>query len=165
MRVVIVGCGRVGATLARQMAGEGHDVTIIDQTSDAFRRLGTKFKGTRLVGPGTDVDVLRRAGIESADVFVAVTDGDNRNIMATQIAKNVFDVPKVLTRLYDPNRAQAYQELGIETICTTSIATGLLHDMALGRSEQTLLEDVLGYLHAPSTVDAAGPATGAGNGH
>ncbi len=154
MKVVILGCGRVGAALAKQMAGEGHDVTIIDRDTGAFRRLGTRFKGTKIVGPGTDVDVLRRAGVEGADAFFSVTDGDNRNIMAAQIAKNVFNVPRVLTRLYDPNRAQAYQEMGIQTICTTAIATGLLHDMALGVSDG----DLLRYLRAPgAAVDALTP--------
>lgn len=151
MKVVILGCGRVGAALAKQMAGEGHDVTIIDRDTGAFRRLGTRFKGTKIVGPGTDVDVLRRAGVEGADAFFSVTDGDNRNIMAAQIAKNVFNVPRVLTRLYDPNRAQAYQEMGIQTICTTAIATGLLHDMALGAPD----DDLLRYLREPgAAVDA-----------
>lgn len=148
MKVVILGCGRVGAALAKKMAGEGHDVTIIDRDTGAFRRLGTRFKGTKVVGPGTDVDVLRRAGVEGADAFFSVTDGDNRNIMAAQIAKNVFNVPRVLTRLYDPNRAQAYQEMGIQTICTTAIATGLLHDMALGVPDG----DLLRYLREPGTV-------------
>lgn len=140
MRIIILGCGRVGSTLAKIMAGEGHDVTVIDQTSDAFRRLGAKFRGTRLVGSGTDADVLRRAGIEEADVFASVTDGDNRNIMAAQLAKTVFGVPKVLTRLYDPIRAQAYGEMGIHTICTTTIAAGLMHDMALDRPAEELLK-------------------------
>ena len=148
MKVVILGCGRVGAGLAKQMADEGHDVTIIDRDTGAFRRLGTRFKGTKIVGPGTDVDVLRRAGVEGADAFFSVTDGDNRNIMAAQIAKNVFNVPRVLTRLYDPNRAQAYQEMGIQTICTTAIATGLLHDMALGKTDS----DLLRYLREPAAV-------------
>lgn len=132
MRMIILGCGRVGATLARMMADDNHDVTVIDQTSDAFRRLGTKFKGARIVGPGTDLDVLRRAGIEAADVFVSVTQGDNTNIMAAQIAKSVFKVPKVMTRLYDPIRAEAYQQMGIQTICTTTIAANLMRDSALG---------------------------------
>jgi trk system potassium uptake protein TrkA len=83
------------------------------------------------------VDTLRQAGIEGADVFVSVTDGDNRNIMAAQIAKNVFNVPRVMTRLYDPNRAQAYQEMGIDTICTTTIAAGLLRDMAFAGSAES----------------------------
>jgi trk system potassium uptake protein TrkA len=164
MKVVILGCGRVGAALAKQMAGEGHDVTIIDRDTGAFRRLGPRFKGTKIVGPGTDIDVLRRAGVEGADAFFSVTDGDNRNIMAAQIAKNVFNVPRVLTRLYDPNRAQAYQEMGIQTICTTAIATGLLHDMALGKSDDDLLRR---YLREPGaavdalTTPAAGAATAA----
>ena len=133
MRVVILGCGRVGSTLAKIMAEGEHDVIVIDQTSESFRRLGTRFPGTRVVGPGTDVDVLRRAGIESADLFVSVTQGDNTNIMAAQIAREVFKVPKVLTRIYDPIRAQAYREMGIHTICTTTIAAGLMRDLALDR--------------------------------
>jgi trk system potassium uptake protein TrkA len=115
------------------MAEEEHEVTIIDQTSEAFRRLGSRYRGTRIVGQGTDPDVLKRAGIESADVFVSVTDGDNRNIMAAQMAKDVFKVPRVLTRIYDPIRAAAYQEMGINTICTTTIAASLMHDIALER--------------------------------
>ncbi len=157
MRVIIVGCGRVGSTLARMLSEEGHDVTVVDQTSDAFRRLGAKFKGTRLVGPGTDVAVLKRAGIEHADVFVSVTDGDNRNIMAAQIAKTVFNVPRVLTRIYDPSRAAAYREMGIQTICTTMIAANLIYDGAHERPIDALLND----LHEPhaqkkKAVTAAG---------
>ena len=147
MNVIILGCGRVGSTLAKQLSAEEHEVTIIDETSDAFRRLGSKFKGTRLVGPGTDMDVLRRAGIESADVFVSVTQGDNTNIMAAQIAKEVFSVPRVLTRIYDPIRAEAYQQIGIHTICTTVIAAGLLHDIALERP----VGDLLAYRTQPGT--------------
>lgn len=143
MQVLILGCGRVGSTLAKMMAAEGHDVTIIDQTSEAFRRLGSKFAGTRIVGPGTDVDVLRRAGIESADVFVSVTQGDNTNIMAAQIAHTVFKVPKVLTRIYDPSRAEAYGEMGIHTICTTTLAAGLLQNLALDRPAEETVRGLL----------------------
>jgi len=131
-KIVILGCGRVGSTLAKQMAGDGHDVTVIDQTSDAFRRLGTKFKGQRLVGSGLDQDLLRRAGLEQAGVFVAVTQGDNTNIMAAQIAREVFGIARVVARIYDPIRAQAYREMGITTLCTTTLAAGLIHDAALG---------------------------------
>jgi len=127
MNIVILGCGRVGSTLARHLANEGHRVTIIDRSSDAFRRLGTKFKGQKVVGTGLDQDTLRKAGIEDADAFVAVTQGDNTNIMAAQIAQNVFSIKKVLTRLYDPIRAEAYRELGIDTICTTTLVSGLFH--------------------------------------
>jgi trk system potassium uptake protein TrkA len=128
MNVVILGCGRVGSTFARLMYRDGHNVTIIDLQSEAFRRLGTKFRGNRIVGNGIDEDVLKRAGIESAQVFIAVTQGDNRNIMAAQIAQHVFHVPKVIARIYDPVRADRYRQLGIVTLCTTTIASGLLRD-------------------------------------
>ena len=128
MNILILGCGRVGSTLARMMYRDGHNVTIIDLQSEAFRRLGTKFKGNRIVGNGIDEDVLRRAGIEQADVFVAATQGDNRNIMTAQIARHLFNVPKVIARIYDPIRADRYRQLGIVTLCTTTIASGLLRD-------------------------------------
>jgi trk system potassium uptake protein TrkA len=128
MNIVILGCGRVGSTLARMMYRDGHAITIIDQDSGAFRRLGTKFKGNRIVGNGIDEDVMRRAGIESANVFIAATQGDNRNIMAAQIARHVFGVGTVIARIYDPVRADRYRELGIVTLCTTTIASGLMRD-------------------------------------
>ena len=130
VNIVILGCGRVGSSFARLMYREGHNVTIVDMQSEAFRRLGTKFKGNRIVGNGTDEDVLRRAGIEKADLFFAATQGDNRNIMGAQIAKHVFDVPQVIARIYDPIRADRYRQLGITTLCTTTIAAGLLRDLA-----------------------------------
>lgn len=140
IKIVILGCGRVGSTLAKQMSSEGHDVTVLDQTSDAFRRLGTKFRGQRLVGSGLDQDLLQRAGLENAVAFVAVTQGDNTNIMAAQIAREVFSVGKVIARIYDPIRAQAYREMGITTLCTTTLAAGLIHDAALGGGEDDLLQ-------------------------
>ena len=140
IKIVILGCGRVGSTLAKQMSSEGHDVTVLDQTSEAFRRLGTKFRGQRLVGSGLDQDLLRRAGLENAGVFVAVTQGDNTNIMAAQIAREVFEVGKVVARIYDPIRAQAYRELGITTLCTTTLAAGLIHNAALGGGGDDLLQ-------------------------
>jgi trk system potassium uptake protein TrkA len=128
MNIVILGCGRVGSTFARLMYRDGHAVTIIDLQSEAFRRLGTKYKGSRIVGNGIDEDVLKRAGIEQANVFVAVTQGDNRNIMAAQIARHVYNVPRVIARIYDPVRADRYRQLGIVTLCTTTIASGLMRD-------------------------------------
>jgi trk system potassium uptake protein TrkA len=130
MNVVILGCGRVGSTLARMMYKDGHTVTVIDLQSEAFRRLGTKYKGQRIVGNGIDEDVLRRAGITHADIFVAVSQGDNRNIMAAQIARHVFGVERVVARIYDPIRADRYRQLGIVTLCTTTIASGLIRDFA-----------------------------------
>lgn len=140
MNIVILGCGRVGSTFARLMYKDGHQVTIIDIQSEAFRRLGSKYKGGRIIGNGIDEDVLKRAGIEKAQVFVAVTQGDNRNIMAAQIARHVFNVPKVVARIYDPIRADRYRQLGIVTLCTTTIASGLLRDF-IGDGEWGLAKD------------------------
>jgi len=133
MKVVILGCGRVGSTLARMLSREGHDVSIIDWKPEAFRRLGTRFKGQTIHGNGVDSDVLRHAGIENADAFVAVTNGDNTNIMSVQIAKVIFSVSTAVARIYDPIRAYAYRELGIDTICSTSIVAGLMEDFLLGK--------------------------------
>ena len=133
MTVLILGCGRVGSSLARMLSRDGNDVSIVDWKPDAFRRLGTKFKGQTIYGDGIDSDVLRRAGIEKADAFVAVTNGDNTNIMSVQIAKVIFSVPRAVARIYDPIRAFAYRELGIDTICSTSIVAGLMGDFLLGK--------------------------------
>ncbi len=132
MKVIILGCGRIGSTLARSLFREGNDVTIIDKKSEAFSRLGPDFGGAMVVGNGVDDAVLRKAGIEKAQAFVAVTNGDNTNIMSVQIAKVKFNVPKVVTRIYDPIRACAYRELGIETICTTMIGARLIKDYVMG---------------------------------
>lgn len=119
MRIVILGCGRVGAYLARMLAAEGHQVTVIDRNSAAFARLGADFAGDLVIGTGIDEDVLRRAGIEQAEAFVAVTNGDNTNVMAAQLARDVFGVPRVICRIYDPLREEIYRGLGLETICPT----------------------------------------------
>jgi trk system potassium uptake protein TrkA len=126
MKVLIVGCGRVGSSLARELDQAGHQVTIIDERVAAFSRLGEGFKGEAVVGTGIDESVLRRAGIESADCFASVTNGDNRNIMAAQIAKVVFNVPRVITRIYDPIREEVYRELGLETVCSTRIVSDIM---------------------------------------
>lgn len=132
MKLIILGCGRVGSMLASTMDANGHDVTVIDRNSDAFRRLGDGFKGKTLVGEGVDEDVLKRAGIESADAFCATTEGDNRNIMASQVVKSVFNVPKVITRIYDPIRERAYHELGLETVCPTVMGANAIREMLEG---------------------------------
>lgn len=133
MRVIILGCGRVGSTLATMLDAEGHDVTILDLNSDQFRRLGSDFKGTAMVGTGIDEDVLRRAGIEQADAFIAVTNGDNTNIMSSQIARVVFKVPKVITRIYDPVRQDTYRGLGLETICPTILGAQTIKNALEGK--------------------------------
>ena len=129
MKVVIMGCGRVGAQLAIALDREGNDVTILDLRSDAFsRRLPADFRGRAIVGNGIDVDVLRRAGLDSADAFVAVTQGDNRNVMAAQVAQHLFSVKKVVCRIYDPIREEIYRTLGIQTISPTMVGAQLLKE-------------------------------------
>jgi trk system potassium uptake protein len=132
VKVVILGCGRVGATLASRLEQAGHNVVVIDTSSDAFQRLDSKFKGERIQGNGVDEEVLRRAGTESADAFAAVTNGDNRNIMASQIAKEIFHVKRVICRIYDPLRQKTYEELGLETFSPTILGANVLFDALTG---------------------------------
>jgi trk system potassium uptake protein TrkA len=121
MKIVIVGCGRVGASAAEVWDAAGHEVIVIDQATSAFDRLPSGFGGTAIRGDGTDEDVLRRAGAEGADVFLAVTEGDNRNVMSAQVATEALGVPKVIAKINDPLRAAAYAELGIATLCRTGL--------------------------------------------
>ena len=132
MKLVIVGCGRVGAMVARMMSEAGHDVTVVDLNRYAFNRLGQDFKGQMVLGNGIDEDVLRRAGIEKADGFASLTNGDNRNIMAAQIAREIFKVPMVVTRIYDPIREDVYRELGLNTISPTLAGAKQIHTMLKG---------------------------------
>ena len=134
MKIVILGCGRVGATLATNMDKAGHKVSIIDTNADSFQRLDPTFHGEKHVGNGIDEEVLKRAGIETADAFAAVTNGDNRNIMASQIAKEIFHIKKVVCRIYDPLRQSTYNELGLETFCPTVIGSDILFK-ALNKSQ------------------------------
>jgi len=121
VKIVIVGCGRVGASAAEIWDGAGHEVIVLDVSTRAFERLPSSFGGDALRGDGTDEDVLRRAGIEGADIFLAMTEGDNRNVMAAQLAVEAFKVPRVIAKINDPVRAAAYAELGIATLCRTGL--------------------------------------------
>ena len=123
-----MGCGRVGAQLAGLLDADGHEITILDTDAYSFRRLSPDFGGTALIGNGIDVEALKRAGIEKADAFVALTQGDNRNVMATQIAKRIFKVPKTICRIYDPLRQELYNTLGIETFSPTTIFAQLVKE-------------------------------------
>ncbi|GAA4611683.1 TrkA family potassium uptake protein [Actinoallomurus liliacearum] len=118
MHIVIMGCGRVGSTLAHILEDKGHTVAIIDQSPEAFRRLRGGFKGRRITGFGFDRDVLVEAGIEQASAFVAVSSGDNSNIISARVARETFGVENVVARIYDPRRAEVYQRLGIPTVAT-----------------------------------------------
>ena len=127
MKAVVVGCGRVGASVADELDRAGWQVLIIDLKSAAFDRLPATFGGTALRGDGTDEDVLRRAGAENADLFLALTEGDNRNIMAAQLGIEALAARKTVAKVNDPVRAEAYAHLGIATLCRTNLmATQIL---------------------------------------
>ena len=128
MNVVIMGCGRVGSELAAILDREGHQVTVLDIDPDSFSQLPSDFRGSVVVGNGIDQDVLRRVGVAAADAFVAVTPGDNRNVMASQMAKHLFGVRKVVCRIFDPIREEMYRNLGMETIGPTRVVAGLLKE-------------------------------------
>jgi trk system potassium uptake protein TrkA len=123
-----MGCGRVGARVASLLDHSGNAITVIDTDSRAFRRLAAGFGGETVIGTGIDEDVLRKAGIEGADAFIAVTNGDNRNIMAAQVARLIFEVPMVVCRIYDPVREDTYRRLGLTTVCPTTTISAIVLD-------------------------------------
>jgi trk system potassium uptake protein TrkA len=137
MRVVVLGCGRVGAYLANMLVEEGHQVCVIDRNPEAFKRLGDRFPGKLVLGTGIDEEVLLRAGIEQADAFVAVTNGDNTNVMAAQVARELFGVQCVISRIYDPIRTEVYRELGLETFCPTILGAKVIHDALMSANSRT----------------------------
>jgi trk system potassium uptake protein len=122
MRAIVVGCGRVGSTVAKTLAEEGWDVTAVDESESALARLGERWRGGFVVGHGMDVPTLRQAGIESADAVVVATDGDNTNIVVAQIAQKMFEVDTVVVRLLDPARADFYAARGLDVVCPTKTA-------------------------------------------
>ena len=130
-----MGCGRVGARVASLLDHTGNDVTVIDVDSRAFQRLPATFGGDTIIGTGIDEDVLRRAGIEDADAFIAVSNGDNRNIMAAQVARLVFNVPEVVCRIYDPVREDTYRRLGLTTVCPTTTISAMILDSVMRASD------------------------------
>src|SRR5919108_170007 len=128
MKALIIGCGRVGSTVAKRLAAEGWDVTAVDENESALSRLGEDWSGGFVVGHGMDTNVLREAGIEEADAVVVATDGDNTNIVIGQVAQKRFDVQCVVVRVLDPARADFYRELGLRTVCPTKTAIEVLTD-------------------------------------
>jgi trk/ktr system potassium uptake protein len=126
MRVVVIGCGRVGSAVAKQLAGEGWDVTAVDEDEEALARLGAGWKGGFVVGHAMDTKVLERAGSESADAAVVATSGDNTNIVVAQIAQKRYGIGCVVVRVLDPRRAAFYAKLGLHTVCPTQIAISSL---------------------------------------
>jgi trk system potassium uptake protein TrkA len=137
MRVIIVGCGRVGARTAVELDQRGDHVTLIDIEQRSFSRLPSTFGGVTVRGSGTDEDILRGAGAEMADLLISLTEGDNRNVMAAQLGKHVFGIPRVIAKINDAVRADAYRSLGLETICRTVILADALVTAAAEGAEAT----------------------------
>jgi trk system potassium uptake protein TrkA len=137
MRVIIVGCGRVGAWVAAELDRRGEHVTVIEVNARGFNRLPSNFKGETVRGSGTDEDVMRSAGAEQADLLMALTEGDNRNGLAAQLGKHIFGVPRVIAKVNDPLRSEAYRALGIETISRTTILGNALVTAAIEGAEAT----------------------------
>jgi trk system potassium uptake protein TrkA len=142
MNVVIMGCGRTGARVASLLDRQGHHVTVVDLRTSAFRILPDDFRGDTVIGTGVDEDVLRIAGIERADSFVAVSENDNRNIMAGQVARTIFKVPHVIMRIYDPIREDTYRRMGYATVCPTTTISAMILNQVLPASNGTIGEDL-----------------------
>ena len=135
MKIVIMGCGRVGARLARIFDREGHDVSVVDLNASSFARLGEDFRGQTVAGTGIDEDVLKSLGIEHADIFLAVTNRDNSNFMAAQIARISFRVPRVIARIYEPDREETFHQLGLDTICPTTLISNRIYEAVSSNAE------------------------------
>ena len=151
MNIMIVGCGRVGSQLALLLSQEGHNVTIIDKNPEAFKRLGGSFNGLTATGTGFNEELLRELKIDKQDAFVSVTSGDNTNLMATQIAKKIFQVPRVIARVYDPKRADIYRKLGLDVISGTTLVAAMIRDKIIENRFTSYLLDTgeLGVIEIP----------------
>lgn len=125
-----MGCGRLGSTLAQELDREGHQVTVIDIDAAAFNWLEDEFRGSTIVGAGEDIEVQLAAGVPRADIFLALANGDNRNAMAVQVAKHIHDAPRVVARIYDPERAEVYRQLGINVVNPTTILDQMVRTAA-----------------------------------
>lgn len=158
MYIIIVGCGRVGSELAKLLSSEGHDVVVIDKSPFSFERLGDTFNGLTLAGNGFDLSLLKQAGIEKSDAFCAVTNGDNTNLISAQVAKKIFKVPKVIARVYDPQRAHIYAALGLDIISGTILFASMLRDKIIeSRFSSYLIETKdLGVIEIEAKKDLIG---------
>jgi trk system potassium uptake protein TrkA len=174
MKIIVMGCGRVGAQVSLLMEQDGHEVTVIDSDAEALARLGPKFKGRRVTGVGFDRNVLVEAGIHITDAFAATSSSDNVNIVSARIARNIFRVPRVVARLYDPRRAEIYHRLGLLTISSTNLGAERIRELithaelepliSFGRGEVTLIRlevpahlagRAIKYLEVPGEINVA----------
>ena len=146
MHIVIMGCGRVGSTIAHILEDQGHSLAVIDQDPEAFRKLRSGFKGAKITGVGFDRDVMIEAGIEHADAFAAVSSGDNSNVIAARVARESFGVHRVVARIYDPRRAEVYQRLGIPTVATVRWTADQMLRRLLPEGAEPLWRDPTGAI-------------------
>ena len=158
---IIIGCGRLGANLAETLSEEGGNVMMVDQDQDAFRKLPASYGGLVMTGDGMDIEVLREAQMENADIVIIVTDNDNANVMTAQIAREIFQVKHVIARLYDPERECVYREFGIETICPTILSANEI-DKILSRTGAAIRRGN-GTVQADVGQDSAGRGTAIGH--
>ena len=162
MHIVIMGCGRVGSRLAHILEDQDHSVAIIDQNPEAFRKLGSGFKGTKVTGIGFDRDVLTEAGIERAGAFAAVSSGDNSNVIAARVARESFGVQRVVARIYDPRRAEVYQRLGIPTVATVAWTADQMLRRLVPEGAESLWRDPTGAVVLAEVAYSDGMARAAG---
>jgi trk system potassium uptake protein len=146
VHIVIMGCGRVGSTIAHILEDQDHSVAVIDQDPDAFRKLTASFKGSKITGIGFDRDVLIEAGIEHADAFAAVSSGDNSNVISARVVRESFGIERVVARIYDPRRAEVYQRLGIPTVATVRWTADQMLRKLLPEGAEPLWRDPTGAI-------------------
>jgi trk system potassium uptake protein len=165
MYVIIIGCSRVGSELAKLLSHEGHDVVVIDKNQQSLDRLGNSFNGVSLVGNGFDINLLKQAGVEKADAFCVVTNGDNTNLISAQVAKKIFKVPKVIARVYDPQRAHIYRALGLDILSGTVLFASMIRDKIVeSRFTSYLIETKdLGVIEIEAQKDLVGKTVEAVN--
>ncbi len=163
MNIIIIGCGKVGASLAHVLAADGHDVVIVDSDREAFKMLKPGFNGITVTGVPIDQDILKQAGIETADALAAVTPDDNINIMACQVAKEIFKVPRVIARIYNPEREHVFHEFGLDTICPTNLTVDVIRSKVLGEegvSHHTVGGDSFTFIREDIEKDHEGKKLG-----
>jgi len=156
VHVVIMGCGRVGSTLAHSLQERGHSTAVVDADAGAFRRLGRDYTGITVTGIGFDRDVLRRAGIERADAFAAVSSGDNSNIISARVAREQFGVETVVARIYDPGRAEVFERLGVPTVATVPWAADQVLRRLLPAGGEPLWRDPTGHIRVDPVTAPSG---------
>jgi trk system potassium uptake protein TrkA len=164
MNIIIIGCGKVGSKFAQVLSDDGHDVVIVDSDKNAFKLMRHDFSGIMVTGVPIDQDVLKQAGVESADAFAAVTPDDNVNIMACQVAKEIFKVPRVIARIYNPEREQVFHHFGLDTICPTNLTVDVIRSKILGEtntSHHTIAGEAFTFKREPVKSEYVGKKLGA----